>query len=84
MNSMFRERLGDMTATFRNNPGTNVLIVAYGTKPKEIRDAKDLTAVIKTYFIIKEGISKDRLFTKVKPMQKGKERTFDIEPCTPE
>lgn len=84
MTSDFRMRLAAMADTFRNNPNVRILISAYGTKPKEIRAAKNLLAAVKTYFVEKEGISEDRLYTKVKPIQKGAERRFDIEPYEPE
>lgn len=84
MHGDFRKRLADMAATFRNNPNLNVLIIAYGTTSKERRAAKGLTRAVKMYFVEKEGIGEDRFFAKIKPMQKGKERTFDIEPNIPE
>lgn len=80
MNSAFRSRLALLADTFRRRPDVNILISAYGTKPAEVRAAKALAGVVKKYYVEKEGIPPDRLFTSVKPMEKGKEKAFDIEP----
>lgn len=75
-----RMRLAALADTFRNRPNVKILISTYGTKPMEIKSAKALSAAVKNYYVEKEGIGSDRLFTKIKPMEKGKERTFDIAP----
>lgn len=80
MNGNFRARLSALADTFRNNPTSRIQLVAYGTTQKEIHSAKELLAATKAYFVEREGISDDRFFIKIKPMRKGKKRTFDVEP----
>lgn len=84
MNNDLRSKLADMAAIFRNNPNASLQLTGYGSSQKEIKTANHLLTAVKTYFIEKEGISEERFHTKIKPMQKGKERSFDIESYEPE
>jgi hypothetical protein len=78
-----RKKLAITAIAMRNNPSAKMMLVSYGTTPKEIQNANASLNAVKTYFILREGISEDRIHTRVRPKQYGKVNIIDILPKSP-